>query len=449
MAAGAAHREFSPQYLHEILSSLPTPAVYWVAYSGGCDSNVLLHAMATLAPRLNGSEVRAIHVDHGLHPDSATWAQHCVGTCRELGIDCIVETVRVDRGSGVGLEAAARSARYAALRRHVVENHILLTAHHRDDQAETVLLQLLRGGGAHGLAAMPLLATFGAGRLARPLLSVARSDIKKYAQHHDLYWVEDPSNFDTTLGRNFVRHDIMPRLEIRWPEAGAILARGAARFAEIADLIDTLAHQDLRRLVDAKSAGLHIDKLLQLPHNRRKNAIRGWLRKAGIRSPSPDIYERLEPELLRAGPDAAPILAWRGGQFRRYRDRLFVFTSLPDAPEAFCERWPLVGKFALPPGLGFLRVVKRPGRGLSRAVAGRSDVTVRFRRGGEHIVPVGRGHKHSLKKLFQEHGVAPWWRERMPLVYVGDSLAAVPGVCVAAKYAAAQDEQGLWVEWRR
>lgn len=439
---------FNAEQLDRILTELPRPRVYWVAYSGGCDSSVLLHAMATLAPRLEGALIKAIHVDHGLHADSATWSNHCVSTCHELGLDCAVERVSVDRASGKGLEAAARQARHAALKRYVGADDLLLTAQHRDDQAETVLLQLLRGANVYGVAAMPRLAHFGAGRLARPLLDITRAQIKSYAQHYDLYWVEDPSNFDTALQRNFIRHEIMPRLQSQWPTVIATLAASAERFGDAAQLLDGLAAQDLRRAHGDAEGALAVDKLLQLANPRRNNALRTWLLRHGLGSPGPALYRRIESDLLRASASASPALIWRRGQVRRYRNNIFAYKTLPAIPENFVEAWPLAEDLVLPAGLGRLHRRTRDGGGLSPGLVGRPDVTVRLRQGGESLRPAGRGGRHSLKKLFQENGVPPWWRNRMPLVYVGERLAAVPGIAVDQEFSAQQGEQGLWIEWQ-
>ncbi len=235
---------FSPAALLSSILRLPRAPHFLVAYSGGMDSHVLLHALAQLRPQLPGIAVRAVHVEHGLHPQSAQWARHCMTVCAQLDIACEVRAVDARAPDGVSPEAAARAARYAALAEAVPCGGILLTAHHQDDQAETLLLQLLRGGGPRGLAGMAPVSRFGTAWLARPLLEFSHAALRAYAVTQKLQWVDDSSNVETRFDRNYLRHEIMPGLRRRWPSAGVTLGRAAQHCAEAAELLDGLAQAD-------------------------------------------------------------------------------------------------------------------------------------------------------------------------------------------------------------
>ena len=228
---------FSPENLGAILQDFPAVARFWLAYSGGCDSHVLVHAAAQLRAVVAERIFHVVHVDHGLQTASAEWARHCAAVCEELALPFTL--LRVDaRGSlGESPEAAARHARYRALASLMQAGDCLLTAHHQDDQAETLLLQLLRGGGPHGLAAMPALSPFAAGMHARPMLTFSREELRRYAQRHALQWIDDPSNADSGFDRNYLRNSVMPVLRERWPAVARVLARGAGHQAEAAQLL--------------------------------------------------------------------------------------------------------------------------------------------------------------------------------------------------------------------
>lgn len=404
--------------------------------------------MTLLRDAMPEVRLRALHVDHGLQADSTLWATHCVTTCSTFGVECIVETVQVDHAAGGGPEACARRARYGAFRRHVGEGDIILLGQHRDDQAETVLLQLLRGGGAKGLAAMPALARCGLGYLARPLLDFSRDELKTYVQYHDLKWVDDPSNSDTRLRRNFLRQNIIPRLSEHWPQVAQNLARSAGVFASTARLLDSLASKDLRRVAASDGNSLKIDHLLRLSNDRRKNLIRTWLRKNGFAPPRDTQLERLEVEMLCAANDAQPIWRWHGGEMRRYRNQLYALVDLPLVPQGGNVPWTFGESLDLPAGLGSIECKVTQGSGLSMGLQSRRDLHVQWRQGGEVLRLPGRSCTHKLKNLFQETAIPPWVRDRVPLIYAGTQLAAVGGFWVAAEFAAGAGEDGLLLDWR-
>lgn len=436
-------------HLLTTLRTLPAAQRYCVALSGGCDSTVLLHAMVTLHSRLDGAELVSVHVDHGLHVDSATWSQHCRAVANELGVHCDVLKVNAHPAEGQSREAAARVARYAALAHWLQSDDVLLTAHHQEDQAETLLLQLVRGAGAAGLAAMPMCASLGQGVLARPLLGVSRESLRRYALHYDLLWIEDPSNVDTSFDRNFLRHEIFPALRARWPAVEATLARAAGHQQETAALLHALAQLDLRHARDAQSSALRVDRLLALDEPRQRNAIRGWLREQGLPLPSARVLHKVCTDMLHAAWDREPCVAWRGAQMRRYRNGLYAMPPhKPLEPTPVLAWLPEEAPLLLPADLGELRASRVVGRGL-RYDPQWGPLQVTFRKGGERCQPVGSAHTRTVKALFQQHGVPPWERNRTPFIFVGDTLVAVADRWICAQHATSAEESGLVIEWRK
>lgn len=416
-----------------------------VGYSGGMDSQVLLHWLATHRSRWPERTLEAVYIDHGLQPASATWGEQCAQTCRELNLPFRTLRVNAEPAVGESPEAAARRARYAAFAAELAPDAALLTAHHRDDQAETVLLQLLRGAGPHGLAAMPAAARLGPGWLLRPLLETDRADLLAYAHTQGLRWIEDASNADSGFDRNYLRHHILPLLRERWPAATRTLARSAQWCAETADWLDAEADADLSRVVMTRPDGLHLPALREISALRQRNLVRRWLRRLHLPIPDARQLTGLLHDALNAGRDRQPWTRWPGGEVRRYRDALYAMPPLPAPDPGRSWVWrPVAGQW-LPldlPGIGGLQWRATVGAGLSAAALADVTLTVRFRRGGERFQPVGRRHHQELKKLLQEAGIPPWARERLPLLYREETLLAVVGLGVAAESAVAPDELG-------
>lgn len=413
---------------------------YCLALSGGLDSSVLLHAMAQLAPGM----LRAIHVDHQLQPASAAWAEHCERLCRRLAVPLLVCRVNVSTIGDEGLEAAARRARYGALGAALAAGELLLTAHQRDDQVETLLLHLLRGTGVAGLGGIPRLAAFRDGRLLRPLLDLPRAVLLDYAKRVGLEWVEDPSNRDARIHRNFLRHEVLALLRTRWPGLDAAVARSARLSAEAARLLDELAAQDARRV--RRAGRIAVTALQQFDEARQRNVLR-WLCRREIGSaPGEQQLREGVAQLLGAGADRNPVLAWPGGELRRYRGQIYLQRPLPDQLPLPREMPARAGAI-LDLGTGRLRLARTRGRGLSLARLGGRVFTVRLRAGGERLRPAGEPHHRELKKLLQEQGIVPWMRGRIPLLFCGDQLVAVAHLWVAAEFAATGAEPALRVCW--
>ncbi len=436
----------TPEFILEQLRQLPATSRYRIAYSGGRDSHVLLHLLASLGERLP-APISALHIDHGLQAGSAEWHHHCELTCAELGVDLQFSKLHLQPQPGESLEAQARQARYAALGAGMTTGEILLTAHHQEDQAETVLLQLLRGAGPSGLSAIPRLAQFPPGYHARPLLGVPRQEIEEYALRHRLRWVEDPSNSDTRFDRNFLRQQVMPLLQGRWPAMARTFSRSAAHCADAQEVIDALAAEDLRAIAD-DGGRLSVGGLLQLPPARARALLRSWIKQAGMPLPDTVHLDRILREVSGAAKDRNPHVHWPGAEVRRYRNRLFLMPPLPAVDPAWRRQWGDETICQLPAGLGWLHA--ETGQGGIDPTAWRGEtVEVSFcARGGRVRLP-GRGHSQRLKHFFQERGVPPWQRVRTPMIHIGGELAAVGDLCVCEPFAVAAHDQGLQISWHR
>lgn len=407
-----------------------------VAFSGGLDSTVLLAAICRLTPR---PEVRALHVDHGLHPNSKDWERHCRAAAASLGAGYGSLRCPVEPAPGESVEAQARAVRYLALEELLAPGEVLLTAHHADDQLETVMLRLLRGTGVRGLRGIAPLKRFGAGFLARPLLGVSRAELLAAAMDLGLDWIEDPSNRDTRFDRNYIRAELIPRLTERWPAAARTVGRAASQMAEAQQILDEAA------LADAPGDPDRIDcaVLRDLSPIRRRNVLRHSVARLGL--PMPDT--RQMKELIRAldvrRRDAGPRVQWPGGEARIYRDRLYVLEPLPAAsPPGYTGKVSLARPWSGPEGR--IRLVSGSGQGLPANWA-EEGFSVRFRQGGERFRPMGRPHSRPLKKWLQEAGVPPWLRARIPLLYREDALVAVGDLWIAD---AAAESAGNRIRWQ-
>lgn len=410
---------FTISYLHQVLQSLQVPKRLLIAYSGGLDSHALLYAVNKLREIDPEFSLRAVHINHGLSVNAEQWSRHCVRTCEQLGVDCIVKKIEVKGALGGGPEELARNLRYAALFELLSENECLLTAHTRDDQAETVLLQLVRGAGIKGLAAMPVTKRLVKGLLVRPLLQVSRQSLHHFAEQEQLTWIEDESNSSLKFDRNFIRHQIMPLICTRWPSAATVFSRVAGHCAESNELITELAVADAEKCITEANT-LSIAALNPLSPARQRNLIRYWLHSKNLRMPSTRKLQQLQRDFLRAKVDASPCLQWSGAEIRCFRGHLYAMKPLLVHDPAVVIPWNMTEPLILPAGLGVLypKDVLEPQQ---KPMC----VSVRFRQGGERFKPVGRQGSHPLKKLFQEWGVPPWLRDRVPLIYDREELVAV------------------------
>jgi len=409
---------------------------YVVAFSGGADSHVLLHLCAQLPLPL-----RAVHIHHGLQLEAGAWDTHCERACRQLGVD--YTCIEVDAGAVAGQspEEAARTARYTALAGNIQTNECLLSAHHRDDQAETLLLQLLRGAGPAGLAAMPALRGFGSGYHARPLLGFDRAQLLQYAHRHGLQWIDDPSNAELRFERNYLRAEILPRLRRRWPGVVQNLAQAAGLQQQSLELGNAIAAIDLAAISLQQPDAVSVSGLQQLDAVRQYNVLRYWIGRSDFARPRRSILREIIDNVLPAARDASPVVLWGESEVRRYRDGLYLLRTIDDRRITQIYAWDGAQPLLLDSPCLELRLQYTPGAGLTQDALGR-ELTVRFRQGGENMRPHGRHHTHSLKKLMQQAGIPPWRRNRIPLIYVDNELACVCGYWIAAGFAVTSEQPG-------
>ena len=432
--------QFSPAWLTARLATLlpdyPNVSLC-VALSGGVDSTALLAALAKAPSK--PKRLRAVHVDHGLRPASKQWATHCRSIARSLHVPIKVLSTRVERARGESLEAAAREARYRLLTAALAPGEVLLMAHHADDQLETVLLQLLRGSGLPGIAAMPALTPFANGALARPLLSRSRVELEAWVRLQGLNWIDDDSNADERLDRNYLRRRVLPLIRDRWSGAAPAVARSARHAAEAQALLDALAQADVERASYGES--LSVKTLRALPPARRRNALRFWITRAGWLAPDTRRLEEIAGPLLEARHDANPFVEWgagespgraRGGVRVQRQNDLLSFEPVArssstaasaDASPEMVWHWRDTAACDLPHNLGKLEL-QPDDRGPINLDAIPETVTIRWRSGGERLAPRPGGPRRALKNLLQEAHVPAAERARLPLLYSMTSAGA-------------------------
>lgn len=409
----------------------------WVGFSGGLDSTVLLHALASDLSLVK--KIQAVHINHGLSQNTDDWEARANLFCKQINVPLTVKKIKI--GSSSNLEEVARKARYEAFRSLLKEKDALLLAHHRDDQAETVLLQLFRGAGVDGLSAMLRYKTFAGATLVRPLLHYSRKNLEAYARVHQLSFVIDESNADCGFARNFLRNKIIPELETRWPGVQANLARTAKHCLNAQTLLSELAEIDYEENIIQKEGGyrvLCIEKLRHLSFLRLTNILRTWLRSHVERLPSTAVFNRLITEVIFAKEDKCPEITWGKYRIKRYQHKLYLLTDFEDfiLPDLLWPSFP--DPLELPKGLGVLQALSSAEDSLGDSLEGgliipeKSSLVVSFRKGGEEII--FHGQRKSLKKLFQEWQIPPWLRGRIPLLYINGELAAVIGYAVSDAY---------------
>ncbi|MDR0441412.1 MAG: tRNA lysidine(34) synthetase TilS [Candidatus Accumulibacter sp.] len=410
-----------------------------VGLSGGMDSVTLLHALWRLSRTGKLSvDVSAVHVCHGISPYADAWADFCREYCLRLNVPLVVAKVDVPRDSGEGLEGAARRLRHGVFAGLDVD--WLVLAHHRDDQAETVLLNLLRGAGVAGASGMRIARTQVSGPvLARPFLGIARSVLLDYARAWGLSWIEDESNDDPRFRRNFLRHDILPRLEREFPGTGASLARAAEHFGEATVLLDALAALD-RETVVAASGRIAVDAFNRLSPARARNLLRHVWKQAGHRAPDTNWVGEALKQLASADARSEICLTTADGALRVYRGELYIVPphEMPVVPLSWS------GQDALPWAEGWVRFSERMGRGIRRDMLLGKRVVLDIRRGGERLRPDARRPRRALRKLLRESAVPPWERARLPLLWIDGCLAWVDGIGCDIAFACPPGEVGIF-----
>ncbi len=415
-----------------------------ISLSGGLDSCVLLHALVNLAPA-HFQALRAVHVDHGLQAQSSAWAEACRSICAGLDVPLQQVDLALTPVPGASIEAEARTARYAALAARLDAGEWLLTAHHQDDQLETVLLQLIRGAGIAGLAAMPTCSPLGPGWQGRPLLGLTRSQLAAYAQKFSLQWVEDPSNSGERFDRSWLRQEVLPALRARWPALSSTVARSARHCAEASQLLQVLAAADAEGRVS--EGRLSVGGLSQLDAPRQANLLRAWIDGLALSMPSTARLASILRDVVNAREDAMPVVRWAGAEVRRYRDYLYAMAPLGQLPEVATELEMKAGaSIELAAGLGRLELVSRAGLGLRPLAAG-TCLSVRFGTPGAKLRPAANRPSKALRNLYQEAGIVPWRRPQLPQLWLGTRLAAVADLWIESELSVEPGEQGLVPVW--
>jgi tRNA(Ile)-lysidine synthase len=436
---------FSAASLHAVLETcVPAEATGLViALSGGPDSAALLAALASAGASPRNLPVRAMHIDHGLQIAAAEFRKNAQALCDALEVPLEIISVDVPAETGASLEAAAREARYAALAARLKFHECLLTAHHREDQAETFLLQALRGAGLKGMSAMAKCREFGLGWHVRPLLDASGDDIRRFGAALRVFQSRDPMNDDARFDRVYLRLEVWPPIEKRWPGAAIALSRAAGHAAEAQSLLDQLARADIARLRDGDE--LSVPGLRTLCPERRANAVRLWLSAKDVEAPSAAHLAEALRQILEAGDDQQPSIVWGGQALRRYRQRMFVGEA--DPPRVDPVEWAvkLGSSVELGPRLGRLTWIAQVG-GINAARLP-SHGSVRRREGGETLRPAASAKTQSLQHLCQAFGVLPWMRDALPLIFAANELVAVADIWVDAHWRAA-DAAGLAIAWQ-
>jgi tRNA(Ile)-lysidine synthase len=422
------------------LNSHDLPVGWQVGFSGGADSTALLLLASRLAPEYR-LVIRAVHVHHGMHPDADLWVQHCRQVCQDLNLD--IEVLYLDPSSPPGNETEARSARYRVLAEHLRADELLLLAHHRDDQIETALLNLIRGTGLDGLCGMPVSRPIGKARLLRPLLGCSRQELRSEVEAEGLDWIEDPGNQSPDPARNALRHEVLPRVVRRWPAAAETMSRSLDNLAQARAALDSSLAEDLGRIAGPRPNVISLSGWLELPESRRPLVLRYWLKQLGLPGPDHRHLAQLMNQIDKSRKDAMPLVEWPGSQVRRFRDQLHASPPLVRLPPGLEFDWQSE-VLVLPANLGRLYWLSD---GEPATTAPR--LQVRFRRGGERLQPHDHAVSRDLKTLMQGADVPPWERDRIPLLYRRGELLSVGDLYATESWLRWQAEAALKMVWDR
>lgn len=433
------------QLIESILYRVGKPGRIYLGYSGGVDSHVLLHLCQSV-PEIR-DKLTAVYVHHGLQPAANAWSMHCRKVAGQFGVDFRELRVNAEPTGRESPEEAARNVRYEALSALLESDDVLLVAQHRDDQLETMLLQLFRGSGLPGLSAMPEVMAIGKGRLLRPLLTVPKREIDEYARLHRLQWVEDPSNRSDAFDRNFLRNQVLPLLKQRWPALDKTVSRAAGHCAEAQRFIRQAAESLLDRVVDPEDGALGLFELQTLDKYRQQLVVRQWLARQGLKMPTRDFVDRVLSEVIAAAENRDPVLTTQGYTIRRYRARLFCLPQSSEQQALGELVWRSGEEILVLPGGRRLQAASAAA-GIDAGLWRKAVKSVRFRSGGEKLRLPGRKGRHSLKNLYQEAGIPPWERQSIPLVYLDGRLAAVADLWISADFFVEKNGSCIELIWR-
>ena len=426
------------------LNQFSTINKFWIACSGGMDSCVLLHLFY-----LNKSEIKqnieVLYVNHGLQEEANDWAKFCEEQCKQYGLSFRQLKINEDCPKGVSIEAWAREKRYSLIEEVMNKNDVVFTAHHQDDQVETFFLQALRGAGPRGLASMPFIKKYENIFHARPLLNYSREKLKHYAKENKLIWQIDKSNSDHRYDRNYFRHKVIPVIEERWSAYRETISRLIKYQNESRVLLDELGCSDVKLAQHKKTMGLNLDVVKKLSLERQKNLIFTWLKELNLKSPGAKNMEQIISDVIYSSSDKAPCVNWLDVEVRRYKNILYASNVMLQHDVSTEYQWKLENSLNV---LNETLIAKSEyGKGISKLKSKDANFIVRYRQGGEKIQPDRLSHSKTVKQLFQEIAVLPWFRDRVPLIYINGELAVIPGVCIDARYAADKEEASWDIHW--
>ena len=413
-----------------------------VALSGGVDSVVLLHLLHQLQ-KTHHFTLKASHVHHGLSKNADKWVKFCEKLCAKLSISLDVNYIQLPQKKSLGIEGEARRLRYEKLLKSKTD--LVVLAHHEDDQAETFLLQLIRGAGVKGLSSMSHFDD--RRRLWRPLLNASRTDIESYAKKHQLKWIEDESNQNIDFDRNFIRYKVLPILKNRFSHIIKVISRSSAHLAEAQNLLDDLAKLDLKNSLKSSNYKhkLQVKTLDKLSNSRAKNILRYWLEINDQLMPSKDLLDECLRQVLTAKKDAAiKIQLSKDFEIRRYKDEIYIVKKNKNKEKNYAIIWQGEPEILLPNGTQ-LNFKKVKGRGINFKFLDHQKLKIRNRQGGEFFKPDSKRPTKKIKQLLQESDLPPWEREFFPMIFVGDELVAVPNFGIDQKYQAGPQMTGLEV----
>jgi len=421
----------SKQLDDDLLPLLQSPHWY-VAFSGGVDSTALLHLVNSWRKARQGAPgLTALHINHGIQAQSGEWENHCAWICRFLGVPFL--SLQADVSSaGQGLEAAARDARYGLFEQQLEEGEVLFLAHHQDDQVETFFLRLLRGAGLEGLSSMPRERALGEGKLCRPLLDVPRSMLERYTVQQGLRCIDDPSNEDISLNRNYLRREVLPLIEGRWPGYRQTVTRAGEHLAGVSRALQQSVEPLTTLFSVVGDPGISAAELAQLDAEEAARALRHWLRQGGYLVPDQAPLQEFVRQLREASRQARPQLDCTDYRLQRYQDGVYLLPETPEFNDEVLVFSP--GEVVDIAGIGRVSLQRADEEGFW--LAADEELELRFRGGGERCHPVQRRRSSTLKKLLQEIGLPPWWRDRLPLLYLEDELLAAGalGPCRSSRW---------------
>lgn len=423
---------FDSQAVIQTLLAFAPHKRFLIAYSGGLDSHVLLHLLSQARTTDPSISLRSLYIDHGLQVASQYWSEHCQAIAAALAIDHQTISLKLQPQPGESIEAVAREARYQAFSDYLKADEILLTAQHQDDQAETLLIQLMRGAGLDGLSAMPYQKEVDGYQHIRPLLTQNRAQLEAYAHQFKLDFITDPSNADTRFDRNYLRHNILPLLKKRWPTISNTLMRSAAHLAESSHLLEEFIQQAMPSFRGTHSHNLSINALRGVSGPKQKAVLRYWIKEQGFLAPSSNKLSHLFANVINAKQDATPLLAWKNAEVRRFQNDLYIMPPLKDIPSNSTFVWDIHQELSIPEfnirlSPDCLGDLKPP------LLEQNLPISVRFRQGGERIKASQQQHSQSVKKLLQAANIPPWERARIPMIYASNQLIQVAGIATIDK----------------